>query len=151
MTKIVRAVLLFAVFILCCTVANDADATYVQPTTNRTADGAFEQYAIVKISTTANRVVKVLHTDAGGVVTGVAQKASSGAGVVVPVQELQGLSSHVVSDGTGAIAVGDLVDISSTVDGRVMKDPTTPTPDSNTICTALTSAVAVAGTVFTCL
>ena len=135
---------------LCC-ISDVATATYVQPTTNRTADAAFEQYAVVKISTTANRVVKVLSTDAGGVVTGIAQKASVGAGSVVPVQELQGLSSHVKSDGTVPIAVGDLVDISSTVDGRVMKAPGSPTPDGNTICTALTSAAAVAGTVFTCL
>ena len=149
--KAIHAALMVVALALCCTVDNDADATYVQPTTNRTADGAFEQYAIVKISTTANRVVKVLHTDAGGVVTGVAQKASAGAGNVVPVQELQGLSSQVVSDGTAPIAVGDLVDVSATVDGRVMRATGSPTPDGNTICTALTAAVAVAGTVFTCL
>lgn len=149
--KTIHTTLLFVAFTLCCTIADDADATYVQPTTNRVADGAFEQYALVKISTTANRVTKVLHTDAGGVVTGVAQKTSAGAGVVVPVQELQGLSSHVVSDGTGAIAAGDLIDRSSTVDGRVMKAPASPAPDGNTICTALTAAAAVAGTVFTCL
>lgn len=149
--RTMRQILLLVALVLSCTVEDSADATYVQPTTNRVADAAFEQYALVKISTTANRVIRVLHTDAGGVVTGVAQQAAAGIGSVVPVQELQGLSSHVVSDGTAIINVGDLVDVSSTVDGRVMKDAGTPTPNSNTICTALTSAVAVAGTVFTCL
>lgn len=149
--KMLRVALLLFAAIACCTIAEDAGATYVQPTTNRTADGVFEQYAVVKVSTTANRVVKVLTTDGGGVVTGVAQKASAGAGNVVPVQELQGLSSHVVSDGFTVISAGDLVDISGNTAGRVMKAPNSPTADANTICTALTGAGAVAGTVFTCL
>lgn len=145
--KALRAILFLGVFAL----ATDATATYVQPTTNRVADEAFGQYAVVKIATTANRVTRVLSTDNGAVVTGIAQKASAGTGSVVPVQELQGLSSHVVSDGTGVISAGDLVDVSTTVAGRVMKAPGSPIADVNTICTALTSAVAVAGTVFTCL
>jgi hypothetical protein len=83
--------------------------------------------------------------------TGIAQAAAGGSGVTIPVLEVYGVASNVISDGTGVISVGDLVDLSSTTAGRVMKATNSPTADPNTVCTAITSAVAVAGTIFQCL
>lgn len=120
------------------------------PVRYRVAAGTIAQYALVKVSTTTQQVTTLLHTDAGGLMTGIAMSAGT-VGVAIPVQEALGYEVNVISDGTGAIAVGDLVDLSSTVDGEVMKAVASPTPDGNTICTATTAAAATPGTVFQCL
>ena len=143
MEDVMRKLIPVFLFVTFCSAVADGD--YVPRTTQRVSDSVLEQYALVKISTTAKRVTVLLISDAVALMTGIPQNASPGPGNVVSVQELQGLSSNVVSDGTTTIAPGDLVQPSTNVNGRVMKGTASP------ICTALTSAAAVAGTIFQCL
>lgn len=147
MKKYTKLLFVFA-FLMCCAVR--ADAAYAPLTVQMITDVNLTAGMTVKGSTTAKHVTKLLHTDAGGLMIGIVQKTVT-TGNAATILALQGVASSVISDGTGAISVGDLVDISNTVDGELMKCPTTPTPDSNTVCTALTAAAATPGTVFTCL
>ena len=141
---------LIAVLALFSCMSHEAEASYAPLTVSMVTDSNLTKYFCVKGSTTANHVTVLLHTDGGALMVGIAQNTVAATGTAT-VLALQGVSSKVVSDGTGIIAAGDLIDLSSTVDGEVMRATNSPTPDGNTICTALTGAAAVPGTVFSCL
>lgn len=154
------AIALLAIFLAACSSTPKGSTTALRlasisvsptvPVRYRVAATNITQFQLVKMSTTASEVATLLHTDNGALMTGVAME-SGAIGVAIPIQEPLGYQTSVISDGTGAISAGDLIDLSSTVDGDVMKAPASPTADANTVCTAVTAAVAVLGTVFQCL
>src|SRR6185369_9707687 len=118
---------------------------YIVPTVTRRCSGAIEKGAAVKASTTAGRATTLLHTDSAALMTGVTTSACNDAVPNAQVMEVRGVMLQVVSDGTTTIASGDLIQPSTTVNGRFMKGTASP------VCSAMQSASAVAGTLFNCI
>lgn len=115
----------------------------VDHATALTSDVAITQYMIVKLSTTANRVVPLAAGDNSLLLAGVALLGAGGAGTVIPVS-VPNYPTLVLNDGTGAIAAGDVIEPSPTVSGYVHKGSTDP------VCVAQTAAAASVGATFTC-
>lgn len=130
--------------------ATQSQAQYVPKYVNMTVDVSIQAYRLVKASTTAGHVTTLLHTDSAALMVGITQSACN-IGAKCPILAVQGVASYVISDGTTTIASGDLIDVSSTVDGQVMKAAGSPTADSQTICSALSAAAATPGTALLCL
>lgn len=108
-----------------------------------TSDGAITQYMIVKISGTANRIVPLAAGDSSVLQAGVALNGAAGAGVSVQVSNPD-QPTPVLSDGTGVINPGDIIEPSPTVAGMVHKGATDP------VGVAQTGAAAVLGAQFIC-
>ena len=94
------------------------------------------------VKPTGAGVVALAAGDAASLAIGTSLDVAGGAGVPVRVARA-GQPVTLISDGTGAIAVGDVVGPSATVAGRVMTGSA-----GGGLAVAMTAAVAVAGTLF---
>ena len=92
----------------------------------RVADGAIAANTLVKPSTTAGRMSQFLATDPLFLAVGVALDAAAIAGDKIRVVEVKGVLCQIKSDGTTNIASQDLVEPSTTMDGRIRKGSTAP-------------------------
>jgi len=143
MKKIISRLVAIAVLAL---IPSAGDAGYVPATVQVITDGAVPQYALVKYTPTATHIAVMGATDQAFYAAGVAQQAAAGAGHTISIIIAQGIVTNVISDGVQAIAAGDLIEPSASIDGDVTKGG-----DGGAICIATTAAVATAGTVFSCL
>jgi len=106
-------------------------------TTNLTANGAIDQYALIKASTVAGRFEMLAAADSPLKMVGVAMTAAAGAGSTFSAQLIPGTTTPMLSDGTAVINAGDTVTPSTTVAGRVKAGT------SNVVGSARSDALAV--------
>ena len=99
------------------------------------AGAAVDQYAILKLNS-SNRFVMMAAGDAGNLMVGVALTAAAGNGSAIKVLQIYGITSYMLSDGTGTITTGELVSPSATVAGRVMQDDADPVGTARTTVAA---------------
>lgn len=120
------------------------DESFVGPST-AVANGAIDQYALIKASTVANRFEVLGTADSPLLMVGVAATAASGAGQSFTAQLIPGTRTTMLSDGTGVINPGDTVTPSPSVAGRVRAG------SSNIVGSALTAAAATLNATVTVL
>ncbi len=114
--------------------------------TYRVSNEAIPKYVLTKLSTSVAGRVEVFKIGDNVIrATGVALTRATQAGVRIQVQELSGVETPMLSDGTTVIAAGDMVEPSEVIDGYVRKG------SSNVIGMATSGAAAVVGAQFNVL
>ncbi len=89
--------------------------------TYRYAAEAIPQYSLVKLSTTAGWVEVLKLADNPLLAVGVAITRALSAGVRIQVQEITGVETTMLSDGTSTIVPGDFLEPTDALDGHVRK------------------------------
>jgi hypothetical protein len=106
----------------------------------RVSDGVIVANTFVKQSSaTADRIVQFLAADDPFLICGIALDGAAGAGTTIRMARKCGQKVSIKSDGVSAIALADIVDVSTTTDGRV-----TLTAGGAQVSTARTAVAATA-------